>query len=75
MGKYNPKISGAAYRILWIDLLQVLNLNILHSHAEFITEILGKFPIRACSINLSARLTIILKDLARPSGFLQECTK
>jgi hypothetical protein len=29
--------------------------------AEFIREILGKFSSQACSINLSARLTIIFK--------------
>jgi hypothetical protein len=41
--------------------------------AEFIMEVLGRFPIQTCSINLSARFNDYLKkDLARPSDFLWE---
>ena len=41
--------------------------------AEFVMEVLGRSPIQACSINLSARFNDYLKkDLARPSGFLWE---
>ena len=44
--------------------------------AEFIMEVLGRFPIQACSINLSARFNDYLKkDQARPSVFLYERTK
>jgi hypothetical protein len=44
--------------------------------AEFVMEVLGRFPIQACSINLSARFNDYLKkDQARPSVFLYERTK